>query len=277
MPALRSLGFCGCGDTVYTAKETFFLKNFLSSLSQFGLNLFIPRSHSRLPICPFIHSFVSLFVKTLIYFILTALGLHCCVHASSSCRGQGLLPSRGLQASHWGDLSCCRAWAPEPHSFIYSTNYSVPCLCEPLGEAMCYFLLPSCMFKWTVISVWGYHKSLQIDPWSLVCPCLTLSPFFSQADHSKLWLWKCLCVLEVFTYSLMHTFCTHTDILGCNHTECCAFPWMCLAFSYVDFVFCLKNTSKPYSRKLTPVDHFALNEEISSPEKLSLITQAMFW
>ena len=166
MPALRSLGFCGRGDTVYTAKETFFKKNFLSSLSQFGLNLFIPRSHSHLHICPFIHSFVSLFVKTLIYlFYFWRLWVFTAVcRLSLVTGGRGWLPSCGLQASHWGDLSCCRAWAPEPHSFIYSTKFSVPCLCEPLGEAMCYFYcLYACSSE--VISVWGYHKSLQIDPW----------------------------------------------------------------------------------------------------------------
>ena len=162
-------------------------------------------------------------------------------------------------------------------SFIYLLNKFFSALLvwtSRWGDVL--LLLPLCMFKWSHFCM---GLSQESSNWSLtlVCPCLTLSPFFSQVDHSKSWLWKCLCVLEVFTYSLMHTFCTHTDIMGCNHTECCAFPWMCLAFSYVDFVFCLKNTSKPYSRKLTPVYHFALNEEIGSPEKLSLITQAMFW
>ena len=38
-------------------------------------------------------------------------GLHCSVRAFSSCGGQGLLSSRGAQASHCSDFSYCRAWA----------------------------------------------------------------------------------------------------------------------------------------------------------------------
>ena len=45
----------------------------------------------------------------LIYFILTALGLHCCTWVLSSCREQRLPSSCGVRASHCSGFSC-RAW-----------------------------------------------------------------------------------------------------------------------------------------------------------------------
>ena len=138
-------------------------------------------------------------------------------------------------------------------SFIYLLNKLLRALfvwTSRLGDV----LLSAAFMHVQVNSHFCMGLSQESSSWSLVSTlsCLTLSPFFSQADHSRLWLRKCLHVLEVFTHSLMHTSCTHTDILGCNHIGRCTFPWMCLAFSYLGLVFCLKNTSKPYSRKLTP-------------------------
>ena len=47
-----------------------------------------------------------LLFKKIIYFILVALGLHCCVQALSSCGERGLLSSCGAQASHCSGFSC---------------------------------------------------------------------------------------------------------------------------------------------------------------------------
>ena len=39
------------------------------------------------------------------------LGLRCFVWAFSSCSNQGLLSGCGVQVSHYGDFSCCKAQA----------------------------------------------------------------------------------------------------------------------------------------------------------------------
>ena len=42
---------------------------------------------------------------------MVVLGLRYCAWALSSCGEQGPLPSCGVQVSHCGCFSCCRAWA----------------------------------------------------------------------------------------------------------------------------------------------------------------------
>ena len=56
---------------------------------------------------------VVLFLKIIlfIYFILSVLGLHCCVWAFLYCREQGLVSSGGARASHCSAFYCCKAWA----------------------------------------------------------------------------------------------------------------------------------------------------------------------
>ena len=49
----------------------------------------------------------------LFFFFLIALDLHCCAWCFSSCGEQGLLSTCGVQASHWGGFSYCRAQALE--------------------------------------------------------------------------------------------------------------------------------------------------------------------
>ena len=54
------------------------------------------------------------FLNKFIYFIylfLAALGLGCCVQAFSGCGERGATLRCGVQASHCGGFSCCRAWA----------------------------------------------------------------------------------------------------------------------------------------------------------------------
>ena len=50
-------------------------------------------------------------INLFIYLFLSALGLHCCAQAFSSCGEQGLLFVAVAQASHCRGFSCCRAWA----------------------------------------------------------------------------------------------------------------------------------------------------------------------
>lgn len=50
----------------------------------------------------------SLFSLKFIAFLFVALGLHCC-SCFSLAGARGLLSSRGVQASHGGGFSCCRA------------------------------------------------------------------------------------------------------------------------------------------------------------------------
>ena len=54
---------------------------------------------------------VILFKTTLFIFSLVALGLHCCMRASSVCREERLLSNCNVWASHCGGFSCCGAWA----------------------------------------------------------------------------------------------------------------------------------------------------------------------
>ena len=42
---------------------------------------------------------------------MAVLALHCCRKGCSNCGRQGLLSSCGVQASHCGSFSCCRAQA----------------------------------------------------------------------------------------------------------------------------------------------------------------------
>ena len=55
-------------------------------------------------------------------FILVALGLWCCVWAFPSCSEWGLLSSCGVQASHCGGFSCCRAWAPGSRASVVAAR-----------------------------------------------------------------------------------------------------------------------------------------------------------
>ena len=57
---------------------------------------------------PFLFFFL---INLFIYLFLSALGLHCCAQAFSSCGEQGLLFVAVAQASHCRGFSCCRAWA----------------------------------------------------------------------------------------------------------------------------------------------------------------------
>ena len=55
---------------------------------------------------------LEFFKKNLIFINLFMAALvSVAVQAFFSCSEQGLLSSRGAQASHWGDFSCCRAKA----------------------------------------------------------------------------------------------------------------------------------------------------------------------
>ena len=56
---------------------------------------------------------VALFLKKnkFIYLFLAVLGLCCCAGAFSSCGKQGATLRCGVQASHCGGFSCCRARA----------------------------------------------------------------------------------------------------------------------------------------------------------------------
>ena len=52
-----------------------------------------------------------------IFSLMAALGLCCCVQASSKLRWAGAILRCGAQASHCSGLSCCRAWALGPSGF----------------------------------------------------------------------------------------------------------------------------------------------------------------
>ena len=60
---------------------------------------------------------LSILFKKIILF-LAVLGLHCYAWAFSSSSKWGLLCSCGVQASHCGGFSCCRAWALGPRASV---------------------------------------------------------------------------------------------------------------------------------------------------------------
>ena len=60
----------------------------------------------------------------LVYFVLTALSLHCCVPAFSSQDEQRLLSNCSMQASHCCGFSCCRAQALECKGFSSCSFWS---------------------------------------------------------------------------------------------------------------------------------------------------------
>ena len=68
-------------------------------------------------LCCWACRFVAFFLFLKIYLFMATRGLRYCEQAFSSCskrfggRGRGLLSSCGVQASRYGGLSCCGAWA----------------------------------------------------------------------------------------------------------------------------------------------------------------------
>ena len=63
-----------------------------------------------------VHSLKDLFLITLC--------LGCCTWALSSCSKWELLSGYSAQASHWGGLSCCGAWALDHR--LFSSSHSQP-------------------------------------------------------------------------------------------------------------------------------------------------------
>ena len=84
------------------------------------------RDQTRIP-C--IGTWIFFLLIYLISLVLAVLGLHCCKRAFSSCGEWGLLSSWGVQASHCGGFSCCRAQALEQSSVVVVLKLSCPKAC----------------------------------------------------------------------------------------------------------------------------------------------------